>query len=101
MHLQQDRAHDGLGVVEVGQVVGDRVVQRHLARLYEPHHQRRRELLRDGADAVDGPSSGGHAQLRVGGAVSLLENDLAVPGHGHGDPRCRVHGEVVGRIGRP
>ena len=63
---------------EVGEELLQRVVERELPLLYQPHDGRARELLGDGADAVDRLGGRWHVVLEVREAVSLREDRATV-----------------------
>ena len=58
-------------------VRADRLIELHLTALHELHDGRRRELLRDRADAIHRVRRGWHAVLQISEAVSCADERVA------------------------
>ena len=69
-----------------GQEFSERIVEGELSFVRKEKHRRRRKLLRQGADRVDGVDCRGHAVLEVREPERPLRENGFSSAHGEGDP---------------
>ena len=91
---QRDRLVEGIGRLEIGQILRDRRVEIELALLDELHDGEIGEQLRDGADAINGVGRGRLLRLRIGEAEAPRPDDGLIVHQGDGQGRQPLGGNL-------